>query len=64
MNEFFAGEVHELMNKLAYEFWEERGRPIGSPGVDWHKAEQKIRLSTSAPPEGPPFSAFSMGPAE
>jgi len=27
---------------LAYQFWEERGRPIGSPEEDWFRAESEI----------------------
>jgi len=61
---FFAGDLHELMKKLAYEFWEQRGRPEGSPEVDWQKAQERLRSYSSASPVGPPFSAFSMGPSQ
>ena len=27
---------------LAYQYWQERGCPIGSPEVDWFRAEQEI----------------------
>jgi len=27
----------------AYQLWEERGCPIGSPEVDWYQAEQELR---------------------
>jgi hypothetical protein len=27
------------IEELAYQFWEERGRPEGSPQEDWYKAE-------------------------
>lgn len=64
MTEFFEGDLHELTKKLAYEFWEQRGRPTGSPEVDWHKAEEKMRSYGAASPVGPPLSAFSMGPSE
>ncbi|MGP8248482.1 MAG: DUF2934 domain-containing protein [Candidatus Dormibacteria bacterium] len=30
------------MAKLAYEHWEARGRPIGSPEVDWLAAEESL----------------------
>ena len=56
---------------LAYQFWEERGRPSGSPEVDWFRAERELRhrlrrsflhhLDSSA---GLPFSSISMGPIE
>ena len=64
MSEFLLGELHDVIKELAYEYWEERGRPIGSPEVDWYKAEQTMSSSNSASPVGPPFSAFSMGPSE
>jgi Protein of unknown function (DUF2934) len=30
---------HEEITKLAYELWERRGRPVGSPDIDWYAAE-------------------------
>lgn len=33
---------------LAYEYWQRRGSPIGSPEVDWLKAEQDLRKPTTA----------------
>lgn len=36
-------EEHERIAVLAYEFWQERGCPIGSPEVDWFRAEEEIR---------------------
>ena len=27
---------------LAYCYWEERGRPLGSAGVDWYRATKEI----------------------
>ncbi len=29
--------------RLAYQYWEERGREHGSHEDDWHKAEKKLR---------------------
>jgi hypothetical protein len=29
---------HARIAELAYRYWEERGRPDGSPEVDWHRA--------------------------
>ena len=29
----------EEIARLAYQIWEERGRPIGSAEVDWYEAE-------------------------
>lgn len=64
MSELFEGDFHEVIKKLAYEFWEQRGRPTGSPEVDWQQAEEKMRSYGAASLVGPPLSAFSMGPSE
>ncbi len=34
--------------KLAYKLWEQRGRPLGSPDVDWFAAEQAVYASLVA----------------
>ena len=47
--------THEDVARLAYRFWEERGAPIGSPEVDWARAEQAQsgqRSPTDAPDPG------------
>jgi hypothetical protein len=64
MDEFFTGDLHYLMEKLAYEFWEQRGRPYGSPEVDWHKAEERLWSDEVDSPAGLPLSTVSMGPSE
>jgi len=33
---------HHEVARLAYEFWERRGRPHGSPEVDWCQAEKQL----------------------
>jgi Protein of unknown function (DUF2934) len=39
----YLGETrHEFVAKLAYKLWEQRGRPLGSPDVDWFAAEQAM----------------------
>lgn len=35
--------AREEIAKLAYQLWEERGAPLGSPEVDWEHAEQALR---------------------
>jgi Protein of unknown function (DUF2934) len=30
--------THEEIARLAYELWERRGRPLGSPEIDWYAA--------------------------
>ena len=52
-----GGEIE----KLAYRFWEERGRPFGSPEEDWFKAEREFRRELIGPPERLPFSSLGMG---
>jgi hypothetical protein len=33
--------------RLAYQLWEERGRPDGSPQVDWERAEAALQIETT-----------------
>ena len=40
--DFLGEDRHELVAKLAYQLWEERGRPFGSPEVDWFRAERAV----------------------
>lgn len=40
---FYAEDRHELVQKLAYELWEKRGSPLGSPEIDWFAAEKAVR---------------------
>jgi len=40
--DFLGEDRHELVAKLAYKLWEERGRPFGSPEVDWFAAERAV----------------------
>ena len=43
----------ERIERLAYERWEARGRPWGSPDEDWIAAEAMIRAEEAPPaPEG------------
>jgi hypothetical protein len=34
--------THDEIARLAYLHWEARGRPEGSPEVDWLRAEQEL----------------------
>ncbi|HLH16616.1 MAG TPA: DUF2934 domain-containing protein [Bryobacteraceae bacterium] len=38
-----AVNLEEQIAIRAYQLWEERGRPIGSPEVDWRNAEEELR---------------------
>lgn len=42
-----APPTHEDIAKLAYYLWEERGSPIGSPEVDWERAEQELSAASA-----------------
>lgn len=46
--DFLGEDRHELVAKLAYQLWEKRGHPIGSPEVDWFAAEQAVYSSLLA----------------
>jgi nitrite reductase/ring-hydroxylating ferredoxin subunit len=55
LTDFYGEDRHELVQKFAYERWEKRGRPLGSPELDWFPAERAARsyLLTSGIPLGP-----------
>ncbi len=55
--------AHEQIEKLAYQLWEERGRPLGSPDDDWFRAEQEFTESSDSPSRLP-FSSLTMEPLE
>ena len=38
----FSKLYHQEIAKLAYSFWELRGRPVGSPEIDWCRAELEL----------------------
>jgi len=45
----FLGESrHEFVAKLAYQHWEQRGMPLGSPEFDWFAAERAVYQSLVA----------------
>lgn len=39
--------THKEIASLAYELWERRGRPLGSPEIDWHAAENALDVRYS-----------------
>jgi Protein of unknown function (DUF2934) len=45
MPEFLTGDVDEITAKPAYQLWEQRGRPFGSPEVDWFAAKKTLGAS-------------------
>jgi hypothetical protein len=46
--DFLYESRHEFIEKLAYKLWVQRGRPLGSPDVDWFAAEQAVHASLVA----------------
>ena len=40
--------THEQIELRAYYLWEQRGRPEGSPEVDWERAERELRGERAA----------------
>jgi hypothetical protein len=62
MNYDFSHLRQREVERLAYRLWEERGRPAGSPHIDWFQAEQLLRKRDS--PMRLPFSSILMGPVE
>jgi hypothetical protein len=46
--DFLGEDRHEFVTKLAYKLWDQRGRPFGSPEVDWFAAERAVYSSLVA----------------
>jgi hypothetical protein len=40
-------ENYTAIEKLAYELWENRGCPLGSPEVDWYAAAEKLAANSN-----------------
>lgn len=38
-----TGPAHDEIARLAYSYWEARGREGGSPCEDWFRAEQELQ---------------------
>ncbi len=46
-HEEYEEETNEL-EALAYEYWQERGGPSGSPDEDWYRAEKELHRRAEA----------------
>jgi hypothetical protein len=57
-----ARNAHILTERIAYEVWERRGHPLGSPEADWFAAER--RLASMFGDSKLPVYAFRMEPGE
>ena len=42
-----AVPTYEEIARLAYNYWEARGRPLGSPEEDWLRAERDLLMERS-----------------
>ena len=42
LTDFYGESRHEPVQKLAYQHWEKRGCPLGSPEIDWFAAEKAV----------------------
>lgn len=64
MNKPASLDLHQALTRLAYEYWERRGRPFGTSEIDWSEAERT--LAPSHRDSQPEFSLYSlqMGPDE
>jgi hypothetical protein len=40
---------HQEIEELAYQLWQERGCPEGSPDEDWFRAEEELRAAGTTP---------------
>jgi len=41
----FIENPHSVTEKLAYEYWQGRGCPLGSPEKDWFAAERALAFA-------------------
>jgi hypothetical protein len=48
MPDFSYESRYEFVAELAYKHWVQRGRPLGSPEVDWFAAEEAVYASLVA----------------
>jgi len=55
--------TREEIAMLAYQLWEHRGRPLGSPEIDWYAAESALGVRDSQEEFSPPFG-LRMKPEE
>jgi hypothetical protein len=64
MREFATMQGQKLISELAYQLWEKRGRPFGSPEVDWYAAKKALACSTQGLEAEYSLYCFSMEPDE
>ena len=57
MAESFYNPRHEQVAKLAYQIWDQNGRPMGTAEKDWLLAEQILDLEDATKP---PCASLSL----
>lgn len=58
------GNDQKDVARLAYEMWQQRGCPFGSPEVDWFAAEQAMAASRTESEADLSDSTVSLEPNE
>lgn len=66
MEEGNVNNNEDQIEQLAYRFWEQRGRPQGSPDEDWFRAKKRLlrqsqSISKLLGSSHLPFSSIKMG---
>jgi hypothetical protein len=56
MNDLLGANSHKVIENSAYQYWERRGRPLGSPEIDWFAAEKTLTSSWGNCQEIPLYS--------
>jgi|HubBroStandDraft_6_1064221.scaffolds.fasta_scaffold4710964_1 hypothetical protein len=51
---------HDEIARLAYRFWEERGRPHGSSEADWYRAVDALRTHDAEERALPPVAGMRL----
>ncbi len=57
-----GGDAAKIADR-ADELWQARGRPMGSPKVDWLRAEAELAKAADKPPAPPPSGGSPASPA-
>jgi hypothetical protein len=55
---------HQILERLAYEAWLRRGKPVGSPEVDWDEACRQLeaqQFDQEPPPSAPGSMPTNLG---
>jgi hypothetical protein len=64
MVDFSAGDLQRLTERVAYEYWQRRGCPLGSPEIDWAAAEKTVASSVKYWANELPLYSLKMEPYE